>query len=251
MTILIVNVDDILITGDDTNEIQNLSKNLSQEFDIKSLGRLRYFLGIEVAHLREETGQLTCKPIVILVDINVKLEAGGDSPPVNKESFQRLIGKLIYLNHSKSDVAYAVKKIHLQAAYCILAYLKNIVIVGQCLLFSRGGDSTVEIYSDVDYAGSVHDRRSSSGYCSFISGNLVSWRKKKQKVVSRSSVEAQFRAMAQGICEAIGLLCTPYVSTHNQVTDVLNKRLSSEYCIRAENRRCLFTSLRGSVGKKV
>ncbi|CAA7399831.1 unnamed protein product [Spirodela intermedia] len=202
MTILIVNVDDILITGDDTNEIQNLSKNLSQEFDIKSLGRLRYFLGIEVAHLREETGQLTCKPIVILVDINVKLEAGGDSPPVNKESFQRLIGKLIYLNHSKSDVAYAVSSLSQ-----FMNDPRENSLTGSILysgIFEEYcGDSTVEIYSDVDYAGSVHDRRSSSGYCSFISGNLVSWRKKKQKVVSRSSVEAQFRAMAQGICEAM------------------------------------------------
>ncbi|CAA7410826.1 unnamed protein product [Spirodela intermedia] len=204
MTILIVYVDDILITGDDTNEIQNLSKNLSQEFDIKSLGRLRYFLGIEVAHSKEgilisqhkytvdllqETGRLACKPTVTPVDINVKLGAGGDSPPFNKESFQRLIGKLIYLNHTRPDVAYAVsslsqfmndpREIHLQAAYRIVEYLKN--TVGQGLLFSRGGDSIVEIYTNADYTGSVSDRRSTSGYCSFISGNLVSWRSKKQK----------------------------------------------------------------------
>ncbi|CAA6666971.1 unnamed protein product [Spirodela intermedia] len=53
MTILIAYVNDILITGDDTNKIQNLSKNLLQEFHIKSLGRLRYFLGIEVTHSKE------------------------------------------------------------------------------------------------------------------------------------------------------------------------------------------------------
>ncbi|CAA6673584.1 unnamed protein product [Spirodela intermedia] len=191
MTILIVYVDDILITGDDTNEIQNLSKNLSQEFDIKSLGRLRYFLGIEVAHSKEgilisqhkytvdllqETGRLACKPTVTPVDINVKLGAGGDSPPFNKESFQRLIGKLIYLNHTRPDVAYAVsslsqfmndpREIHLQAAYRIVEYLKILIL---------------EIYTNADYTGSVSDRRSTSGYCSFISGNLVSWRSKKQK----------------------------------------------------------------------
>ncbi|CAA7388938.1 unnamed protein product [Spirodela intermedia] len=106
---------------------------------ILSLGRLRYFLGIEVAHSKE--------------------------------------------------------------AYRILVYLKN--IVGQGLLFSRGGDNTVEIYTDIDYAGSVSDRRSTSGSCSFVGGNLVSWRSKKQKVRSRSSAEAEFRAMAQGTCEAI------------------------------------------------
>ncbi|CAA7408297.1 unnamed protein product [Spirodela intermedia] len=202
MTVLIVYVNDILITSDDTNEIQNLSKNLSQEFDIKSLGRLRYFLGIEVAHSKEgifisqhkytvdllqETRQLACKPIVTPVDINVKLGAGGDSPPVNKESFQRLIEKLIYLNHTRPNVAYAVssssqfmndpREIHLQAAYHILPYLKN--TIGQGLLFSRGGDSIVEIYTDANDVGSVSDRRSTSGYCSFVGGNLVLWRSKK------------------------------------------------------------------------
>ncbi|RVW61484.1 Retrovirus-related Pol polyprotein from transposon RE2 [Vitis vinifera] len=54
-------------------------------------------------------------------------------------------------------------------------------------------------------AGSVTDRRSTSGYCSFVWGNLVTWRSKKQSVVARSSAEAEFRAMAQGICEGIWL----------------------------------------------
>ncbi|CAA6671188.1 unnamed protein product [Spirodela intermedia] len=201
MTVLIVYVNDILITSDDTNEIQNLIS-----------WRLRYFLGIEVAHSKEgifisqhkytvdllqETRQLACKPIVTPVDINVKLGAGGDSPPVNKESFQRLIEKLIYLNHTRPNVAYAVssssqfmndpREIHLQAAYHILPYLKN--TIGQGLLFSRGGDSIVEIYTDANDVGSVSDRRSTSGYCSFV--------------VSKSSAEAEFKTMAQGICEAI------------------------------------------------
>ncbi|CAA7397818.1 unnamed protein product [Spirodela intermedia] len=186
MTILIVYVSDILITGDDTNEIQNL----------KGIFISQHKYTIDLLH---KTGRLACKSIVTPVDINVKLEARGDSPPVNKESFQ------------KPDVAYAVsslsqfmndpREIHLQVAYCFLAYLKN--TVGQGLLFSRGSDSTVEIYTDVDYAGSVSDKTSTSRYCSFIDGNLVSLRSKKQKVVSRSSAEAEFRAMAQVICEAI------------------------------------------------
>ncbi|CAA7400623.1 unnamed protein product [Spirodela intermedia] len=178
MTVLIVYVDDILITGDDTNEIQNLSKNLSQEFDIKSLGRLRYFLDTELAHSKQATP----------VDINVKLGARRDSPPINKESFQRLIGKLIYLNHTRPDVAYDVsslsqfmndpREIHLQATYRILVYLKN--TIGQGLLFSQSDDSIVEIYTEVDYARSVSDKRSTSGYCSFVGGNLVSWRRSKR-----------------------------------------------------------------------
>ena len=61
----------------------------------------------------------------------------------------------------------------------------------------------MEVYSDADWAGAKTDRRSISGYCTFIGGNLVTWRSKKQNVVARSSAEAEFRALAHGICEAI------------------------------------------------
>ncbi|CAA7403777.1 unnamed protein product [Spirodela intermedia] len=213
MTILIIYVNDILFT----------------EFDIKSLGRLRYFLGIEVAHLKEgifisqhkytvnllqETGQLACKPTVTLVDINVKLGAGGDSPPINEGSFQRLIKKLIYLNHTRQD-------------YCI--------------------------YTDTGYVGSVSDKRSTSGCCSFIGGNLVSWRSKKKNVVSRSSAGAKFRVMAQGICKhdrtkhieldhhfikeniKEGMINLLFINSFNQVADIFIKGAartnSTEACI--------------------
>jgi len=55
---------------------------------------------------------------------------------------------------------------------------------------------TVEGFSDVDWVGSHSDRRSTSGYCTFIGGNLVTWRSKKQTVVDHSSTEAEYRAMA-------------------------------------------------------
>ena len=62
-----------------------------------------------------------------------------------------------------------------------------------------------EAYTDADYAGSVVDRRSTSGYCTFLGGNFVTWRSKNQSMVSRSSVEAEYRAIVQGICEIIWL----------------------------------------------
>ena len=73
------------------------------------------------------------------------------------------------------------------------------------MLFRRGNELTLEAYTDVDYARSVDDRRSTSGYCTFLGGNLVSWRSKKQNVVARSSAEAEFRAMALGVCELLWL----------------------------------------------
>jgi hypothetical protein len=61
----------------------------------------------------------------------------------------------------------------------------------------------VEGYCDADYSSCLDDRRSTSCYCVFVGGNLVSWRSKKQSVVSRSTAEAEYRAMAQGLCEII------------------------------------------------
>jgi len=59
----------------------------------------------------------------------------------------------------------------------------------------------MKVYTNVDYAGSNIDRRSTTGYCMFLGGNLVTWSSKKQNVVARSSAEAEFRIMDQGVCE--------------------------------------------------
>ena len=72
-------------------------------------------------------------------------------------------------------------------------------------MFRRNTGTALEAYTNADYAGSPVDRRSTTGYCTFLGGNLVTWRSKKQNVVARSSAEAEFRAMAQGICELLWL----------------------------------------------
>jgi len=67
-------------------------------------------------------------------------------------------------------------------------------------LFKRNGNVSLEAYTDANYVGSIVDRRSTTGYCSFLGGNLVTWKSKKKNMVARSSAEAEFRAMTQGIC---------------------------------------------------
>ena len=83
-------------------------------------------------------------------------------------------------------------KQHMDAVVRILRYLKS--APGKGLLFSKHGNTDILGYSDSDWAGKG-DRRSTSGYLTFVGGNLVTWKSKKQKVVSLSSAEAEYRAM--------------------------------------------------------
>ena len=149
ITILAVYVDGIVITGDDTLEIARLKENLSKEFEVKDLGQLRYFLGIEIARsprgivlsqrkyvldLLNDTGMLGCRPASTPIEQNHKLYAQSGQP-IDKEKYQRLVGRLIYLCHTRPDITYAVSVVsrymhdprsgHLDVVYQILRYLKS------------------------------------------------------------------------------------------------------------------------------
>ena len=92
---------------------------------------------------------------------------------------------------------------HLSAVHRILQYLK--MTLGKGLLFGKNTKWGIEIYSDADWAGSMKDRRPTSGYCTYVWGNLVTWFCKKQSVVAQSSAEAEFQAIALGACEGLWL----------------------------------------------
>ena len=229
IVILIIYVDDIILTSDNEAEMIKLKNALSREFKIKDLGTLRYFHGMEVAQtssgisvsqrnyvfdLLEETGTLECRPTNTPMEQNGKLRDEEESPSVDKGQYQRLVGKLIYLSHTRLNIAFLVSVVsqfmhapieeHLNAVHRILQYLK--MTLGNGLFFGKSTRRGIEVYySDTDWVGSVNDRRSTSGYCTYVWGNLVAWRSKKQSVVARSSAEAEFRAIALGICERLWL----------------------------------------------
>ena len=92
---------------------------------------------------------------------------------------------------------------HWDAAVRILRYIKG--TPGQEVLYENRGHTQVVGYNDADWAGSPTNRCSTSRYCVFIGGNLISWKSKKQDIVARSSAEAEYRAMALATCELIWL----------------------------------------------
>jgi hypothetical protein len=76
---------------------------------------------------------------------------------------------------------------------------------GKGIIFKSRGHLKVESFCDADWANCLDDRRSTSSYCVFVGGNLVSWRSKKQSVISRSTAEAEYRAMSLVVCEMLWL----------------------------------------------
>jgi hypothetical protein len=228
-TILLVYVDDIILAGNSLSEFQYIKDILHSSFKIKDLGQLKYFLGLEVAHSKQgislcqrkycldllaDSGLTNSKPVSTPSDPSIKLH--NDSSPMYEDisSYRRLIGRLLYLNTTRPDITFITQQlsqfltkpthIHHAAAMRVLRYLKS--CPGKGLFFPR--DSTLQLlgFSDADWAGCLDSRRSISGQCFFLGKSLISWRTKKQLTVSRSSSEAEYRALAAATCELQWLL---------------------------------------------
>lgn len=159
-------MDDIILTGDDKEEMERIKWKLSMEFEMKDLGNLRYFLKMEVARnkmvilvtqckyvidLLKETRMLACKPVDTPMDPNVKLKLKTNSNLVDKGRYQHLAGKLIYLFHTRPNIADYVSCVSqfmhspsdMEAVYRILKYLKG--TPGKGLSFKKSEARAVEI----------------------------------------------------------------------------------------------------------
>ncbi|GJU34759.1 putative RNA-directed DNA polymerase [Tanacetum coccineum] len=193
-------VDDIIVTGNNIDEINKFKQFLSSKFLIKDLGKLKYFLGIEVVNIPEgicltlrkyctellsEFGMLACKPCGIPIESNpdskkLVSKFGDDEALTGITQYQKLVGKLIYLTMTRPDISYAV--------HCLSQVMHSPMKSHLRLAFRAKCKIT---------------RRSITGYSVFLGNNLVSWKSKKRSVVSRSSTEAEFRAMCNVCCEVI------------------------------------------------
>lgn len=195
---------------------------------MKDLGELHHFLGISVQRcssglflsqrqyildILQRAAMADCKPCLTPVDTQSKL-SGATGPSVSDPTHYRsLTGALQYLTFTRPDISYAVQQVclhmhdprepHLNAVKRILRYLRGTIDYG--LLLRRTTPSELVIYTDADWAGCPDTRKSTSGYAVFLGATLVSWSSKRQPTVSRSSAEAEYRAVANGVAEAAWL----------------------------------------------
>lgn len=221
---LLVYVDDIIITGNEPSSLQALISRVRKEFAIKDLGRLSYFLGLEVSYpdaglflsqakyardILDRANLLDSKPVSTPLAPGVTFTTKG-TPFSDPTLYRSLVGALQYLTITRPDLSYSVNTVsqfqqcptieHFQAVKRILRYVKGTLGFG--LSFTPGPASLIG-YSDADWARCIDTRRSMYGYAIFLGPNLVSWSAKKQPTVARSSCESEYRAMANTASEIV------------------------------------------------
>jgi hypothetical protein len=188
-----------------------------QKFEMSMMGKLKYFLGFQVKQLQEGTfisqtkyiqdiltkfGIKDAKPIKTPMGTNGHLDLVMGGKSVDQKVYRSMIGSLLYLCASRSDIMLYVcmcarfqadpKEVHLRVVKRILRYLVYTTKFG--LWYPKGSTFDLIGYSDADWAGCKIDRKSTSGTCKLLGRSLVSWASKKQNLVALSTAEAEYIA---------------------------------------------------------
>nr|KYP44586.1 Retrovirus-related Pol polyprotein from transposon TNT 1-94 [Cajanus cajan] len=221
-------VDDLIYTGSDELMFQQFKTIMMNEFAMTDLGKMRYFLGIEV--LQSCTGiyigqkkyikdmlnrfdMSDCNSVKNPIAPGTRLLKEDKGTEVDSTIYKQLVGSLMYLTATRPDIAHSVslisrfmehpKESHFIAAKRILRYLQGTQNLG--IFYKAGINEELFAYTDSDYAGDLEDRKSTSGYAFLLAGGVISWVSKKQPVVSLSTTEAEFIAAALCACQCVWL----------------------------------------------
>ncbi|XP_048431496.1 uncharacterized mitochondrial protein AtMg00810-like [Pyrus x bretschneideri] len=218
IVVLLLYVDDIILTGSVESHVQAMISQLTKDFDMTDLGLLHYFLGLQieyqaqgifvhqskyVTYLLQKMNMLHCKSCITPCHPNHKLLNHGSPYVLDPSLYRSIVGALQYLTFQRLDIAYSVNQVcqfmhsplkdHFVAVKRILMYLQGTIGLGLCF---KPGSMDIKAYTNADWSGDPNDRRSTIGFVVFLGSNPVSWSSKKQHTVSWSSTETEYRAMA-------------------------------------------------------
>lgn len=225
VVVLLMYVDDIILliyiilTCNNISEIENVKAFLKTWFLIKDLGKVKYFIGIEVIDINNEIcliqsnyclgllhvfGMLACKLVRIPLETNFVVKRDCcDKFLQNVTEFQKLIGKLIYFKITRLVIAYVVQtlslfmhgphKSRIDIMFMLLKVLKH--NSGKEVKILKSDMLNLKGYLDGDWAKCLISRRSVTGFMVYLGGSLISWKSKKQDTVSRLSTKAEYRAL--------------------------------------------------------
>ena len=234
MILVQVYVDDIIFGSTNDNLCKRFAELMQSKFEMSMMGELKFFLGLQVS--QRSNGIFICQSKYLKELLKkyhmedsasartpsstaIKLGASDKSIKVDVTSYRGMIGSLLYLTASRPDIMYATclcarfqadpRDVHLIAVKRIFRYLKGTPNLG--IWYPKDSGFNLVGYTDSDYAGSVVDRKSTSGSCQFLGGRLISWYSKKQQTVSNSTAEAEY--IAAGSC------CAQILWIRNQLKD--------------------------------
>ncbi|KAG8489820.1 hypothetical protein CXB51_017861 [Gossypium anomalum] len=227
---VLVYVDDIVITGSSSDEINCFVQRLHNEFALKDMGELNYFLGIEVNRSSSGSLHLSQRKYIreLLTRSSMANAKGAHTPMVSSSAlsknegepladpteYRSLVGALQYVVLTRPNVAYTVNRVcqfmhaptssHMVALKRILRYLCGTFSHG--LVFRPSDRLSLVGYANANWGLDFDDRRSTTGYCIYFGYTPISWCSKKQPVVSRSTVEAEYRSLAAATSDVTWLI---------------------------------------------
>jgi hypothetical protein len=228
--VIVIYVDDLIVMAKTKTSIDEICKQLKNDFDIKELGEIKYCLGIQVKRNREkktiEINQEAmidrvakrfaieeCKPTYLPADVNSKLVKSMDQDnKATKMPYRELVGSLMYIMVcTRPDISNAVGEVskfcedysmeHWRAALKILKYLKTTKKLS--LVFDGVNQQPTVAYADASWASDQDSGRSVTGYIILINGTSVSWKSQRQPTVAMSSTEAEYMALFAVVQEVI------------------------------------------------
>ncbi|GJW63028.1 nucleotide-binding alpha-beta plait domain-containing protein [Tanacetum coccineum] len=183
--------------GNNKGNIDNIICQLGSSFTLKDLRPLNYFLGIEIVphmsgillsqkkyilELLQSVGLSNCNHGSSHMVTSSSLSLDDNTAFSNPVKYRQVVGSLQYVTLSRPDIAFAVNKF-------------------SELLWKGNPDTSLEAFSDADWAGDSDDRRSTRGFAIYLGSNLISWTARKQRTVSRSFTEAEYKALADTVAE--------------------------------------------------